>query len=177
MTLWQGRVGDDKPADELLAFTVSLPFDWRLASDDISGSRAHVRGLQRAGILADDDTKILLAALDHVEEELVAGTFVFRAEDEDVHTAIERRVTEIAGDAGAKLHTGRSRNDQVATDLRLWCKGALADVARRALELQSVLLSRAEAAGDAHLPGYTHLQRAQPVLLAHHLLAHLWALA
>jgi argininosuccinate lyase len=177
MTLWQGRFGDDKPADELLAFTVSLPFDWRLASDDITGSRAHVRGLQRVGILTEGETGILLAALDHVEEELVGGTFAFRAEDEDVHTAIERRVTEIAGEPGAKLHTGRSRNDQVATDLRLYCRRELTAIARRILDLQRTLAERAIEAGDAYLPGYTHLQRAQPVLLAHHLLAHAWALA
>ena len=99
------------------------------------------------------------------------------ASDEDIHTAVERRVTELAGPAGAKLHTGRSRNDQVATDLRLFTKRALASVAERVLSLQQVLLERADEAGDAYLPGYTHLQRAQPVLLAHHLLAHGWALA
>src|SRR2546430_6455420 len=118
MTLWQGRFGDDKPADELLAFTVSLPFDWRLASDDITGSRAHVRGLQKVGILTEAETGILLAALDHVEEELVGGTFAFRAEDEDVHTAVERRGTEMAGGAGAEVHTGRRRHHHGATDPR-----------------------------------------------------------
>ena len=102
---------------------------------------------------------------------------MFAAGDEDVHTAIERRVTELAGDVGAKLHTGRSRNDQVATDLRLWCRRRLTEVATEVLALQEVLLGRATEAGDAYLPGYTHLQRAQPVLLAHHLLAHGWALA
>ncbi|MBA3281868.1 MAG: argininosuccinate lyase, partial [Acidimicrobiia bacterium] len=97
--------------------------------------------------------------------------------DEDIHTAVERRVTELAGDAGAKIHTGRSRNDQVATDLRLYAKRVLVEVAEGVLALQEVLQSRAEEAGDAYLPGYTHLQRAQPVLLSHHLLAHGWALA
>src|SRR5207302_9368378 len=95
----------------------------------------------------------------------------------DIHTVVERRVTEIAGTAGAKLHTGRSRNDQVATDLRLWCKHELAEIVRRTIALQEVLLERADEAGDAYLPGYTHMQRAQPVLLAHHLLAHCWAFA
>src|SRR5207344_216641 len=114
---------------------------------------------------------------DTVEAEMSAGTFVFVPSDEDVHTAVERRVTELAGPAGAKLHTGRSRNDQVATDLRLWCKRELRSVAGRILELQAVLAARAAEVGDAALPGYTHLQRAQPVLLAHHLLAHGWALA
>ena len=96
--------------------------------------------------------------------------------DEDIHTAVERRVTDLAGPAGAKLHTGRSRNDQSATDVRLWCKRELLVVAHRIVQLQHVLLDRAEAAGQTYLPGYTHMQRAQPVLLAHHLLAHGWAL-
>jgi argininosuccinate lyase len=105
-----------------------------------------------------------------------SGEFAFVESDEDIHTAVERRVTEIAGPAGGKLHTGRSRNDQVATDLRLWCKRELLEVARGLYELQAVLLQRAEDAGETYLPGYTHLQRAQPVLLAHHLLAHGWAI-
>src|SRR5205823_7613778 len=109
--------------------------------------------------------------------ELGEGKFSFEPGDEDIHTAVERRVTEIAGDAGAKLHTGRSRNDQIATDLRLYCKRELLVIADRVIALQRVLLDRAMAAGEAYLPGYTHLQRAQPVLLAHHLLAHGWAMA
>jgi argininosuccinate lyase len=111
-----------------------------------------------------------------VAAELGGGTFAFAPSDEDIHTAVERRVTELAGAAGAKLHTGRSRNDQSATDVRLWCKRELMVVARRVVDLQVVLLQRADAAGEVYLPGYTHLQRAQPVLLAHHLLAHGWAL-
>jgi argininosuccinate lyase len=178
-TLWHGRFGAG-PAEELLAYTVSLPFDRRLWRDDITGSRAHVRGLARAGLLTDDERDVVLAALDTVDNEMADGTFVFVASDEDIHTAVERRVTEIAGAAGAKLHTGRSRNDQVATDLRLWCRRELRAVAARIIELQRVLLLRADEAGvgdDApYLPGYTHLQRAQPILLAHHLLAHAWAL-
>ncbi len=176
MTLWQGRFSAG-PAPALLAFSASLPFDRRLALDDVAGSRAHVRGLGRAGVLDDGEVAAVLAALDAVDAELEAGAFAFAPSDEDIHTAVERRVTELAGDAGAKLHTGRSRNDQVATDLRLWCKRELACVAGAVIELQEVLLERAVEAGDAYLPGYTHLQRAQPVLLAHHLLAHGWALA
>jgi argininosuccinate lyase len=175
-TLWHGRFGAG-PADELLAYTASLPFDQRLAADDIAGSRAHVRGLVRVGLLDADEASAVLAALDTVADELAAETFAFVPSDEDIHTAVERRVTELAGPAGAKLHTGRSRNDQVATDLRLWCKRELRAVAGRVLELQAVLAARADEVGDAALPGYTHLQRAQPVLLAHHLLAHGWALA
>jgi len=175
-TLWHGRF-EGGPADELLAFTVSLPFDQRLAPDDIAGSRAHARGLVRAGVLTDSECDAVLRALDQVGAELGEGSFAFVRTDEDIHTAIERRVTEIAGPAGAKLHTGRSRNDQVATDMRLYTKRMLLDVAGRVLTLQEVLLQRAVEAGDTYLPGYTHLQRAQPVTLAHHLLAHGWALA
>jgi argininosuccinate lyase len=175
-TLWHGRFAGG-PADELLAFTVSLDDDRRLAADDLAGSRAHVRGLVRAGILGDEEAGLVLAALDRVEDELKTGRFAFEPTDEDIHTAIERRVTALAGPAGAKLHTGRSRNDQVATDLRLWARRELAEVGRRVLRLQRTLLERAKDAGPAYLPGYTHLQRAQPVLLAHHLLAHGWAFA
>jgi len=173
--LWHGRFGDD-PADALMAFTASLPFDQRLAPDDIAGSRAHVKGLVRGGILDGDEAGAVLGALDRVETELADGTFAFQPSDEDIHTAVERRVTELAGPAGAKLHTGRSRNDQVATDLRLYTKRAMGEVGAGVLSLQRTLLDLAEQAGDAYLPGYTHLQQAQPVLLAHHLLAHGWAL-
>jgi argininosuccinate lyase len=174
-TLWHGRFSGG-PAVALMAYTVSLPFDQRLWPDDIAGSRAHVRGLARAGLLATDEADAVMGALDQVAAELGEGTFTFVESDEDIHTAVERRVTELAGAAGAKLHTARSRNDQVATDLRLWCKRELVAVAGLLVELQQVLLDRAEAAGHVYLPGYTHLQRAQPVLLAHHLLAHGWAL-
>jgi argininosuccinate lyase len=175
-TLWQGRFAGG-PADELLAFTASLPFDQRLAADDLDGSRAHVAGLTRAGILSQEEADLVRTALDRVGQELRKGTFAFEPGDEDIHTAIERRVTELAGPAGAKLHTGRSRNDQVATALRLWCKRELTGLAHRLVALQRVLLERAREVGPAYLPGYTHLQRAQPVTLAHHLLAHGWALA
>jgi argininosuccinate lyase len=176
VTLWEGRLGGGT-ADEVMAYTVSLAFDRRLAVDDLGASRAHVRGLGRAGILEASEVSILVAALERVEVEILGGAFEFRPEDEDIHTAVERRVTEIAGDVGAKLHTGRSRNDQVATDLRLYTRRALLQVAGLVVGLQEVLERRAVEAGDAYLPGYTHLQRAQPVLLAHHLLAHGWALA
>jgi argininosuccinate lyase len=176
MTLWHGRF-EGGPADALMAFTASLAVDRRLWRDDIAGSRAHVGGLARAGLLDAGERDAVLAALDAVERELSTDTFTFAASDEDIHTAIERRVTELAGAAGAKLHTARSRNDQVATDLRLWCKRELAGIATMVTALQRILLERAEADRASYLPGYTHLQRAQPVLLAHHLLAHGWALA
>jgi argininosuccinate lyase len=174
--LWHGRFGEG-PSDELLAFTVSLPYDRRLAADDLAGSRAHVAMLTRAGLLTDEERAIVMTALERVETELADGSFAFAPTDEDIHTAIERRVTEIAGDAGAKLHTGRSRNDQVALDLRLYLRREGRDQVRRITELQRVLLQRAEESNEIALPGYTHLQRAQPVLLAHHLLAHFWAFA
>src|SRR5215207_1663588 len=174
--LWHGRFGAE-PADELLAFTSSLAFDLRLAGDDITGSRAHVAMLAKVGLLTDDEANAVTTALDTVAKELTDGTFAFSPTDEDIHTAIERRVTELAGAAGAKLHTGRSRNDQVALDLRLYLRreGRVAAAAVHAL--QEVLVRRATDAGDTYLPGYTHLQRAQPVLLAHHLLAHFWSFA
>jgi argininosuccinate lyase len=176
MTLWEGRISAGM-ADAVAEFTVSLPFDRMLAVDDLAGSRAHVKGLGKAGILSDSEVHALLDALGIVEEEFETGAFVFAPGDEDVHTAVERRVTELAGDVGAKLHTGRSRNDQVATDLRLWCRRSLVAVGEEIMALQDTLAQRARDAADVYLPGYTHLQRAQPVLLAHHLLAHGWALA
>ena len=175
--LWHGRFSEG-PSDALLDFTVSLEFDRRLAFDDLDGSRAHVGMLERVGLLSGAEAEAVPAALDQVGQELHEGTFVFVPTDEDIHTAVERRVTELAGAAGAKLHTGRSRNDQVATDLRLYLQREGRVVARHTHELQEVLVARAVEAGDeVYLPGYTHLQRAQPVLLAHHLLAHFWALA
>jgi argininosuccinate lyase len=176
MTLWHGRLGDGT-ADVVMAYSNSLHFDQVLAFDDLAGSRAHVKGLGRGGLLTDDEVTQLLAALDQVERELAEAKFTFAPGDEDIHTAVERRVTEIAGDVGAKLHTGRSRNDQIATDLRLYTKRELRVVASEIIALQEVLLARAKEVGDSYLPGYTHLQRAQPVLLAHHLLAHAWALS
>jgi argininosuccinate lyase len=174
--LWHGRFGEE-PADALLAFTRSLDFDRRLAGDDIAGSRAHVAMLGRVGLLSGEEVAAVTTALDTVEKELAEGTFAFVPTDEDIHTAIERRVTDLAGSAGAKLHTGRSRNDQVALDLRLFVRREGRAVAGAVHELQGVLVRRATEAGDTYLPGYTHLQRAQPVLLAHHLLAHFWAFA
>ena len=177
--LWHGRFGSS-PAETLLKFTESLSFDKQLWRDDIVGSTAHVRGLVNAKIISVAEGEKIILALNTVATEMSSGKFEFVASDEDIHTAIERRVTQLAGDTGAKLHTGRSRNDQVATALRLWCKRELAQVAKLTLDLCDVLTTRANEAGwgaDAvYLPGYTHLQRAQPVLLAHHFAAHVWAM-
>ncbi len=174
-TLWHGRFSGG-PNEALQALNDSLPFDRRMYREDIAGSRAHVSMLASVGLLTADEADRIRTALDAVETELTDGELVFEATDEDIHTVVERRVTELVGSVGGKIHTGRSRNDQVASDLRLWTKAALTDVARRVLELQRTLLARAESVGEAYLPGYTHLQQAQPVGLAHHLLAHGWAL-
>ncbi|MEL7156093.1 MAG: argininosuccinate lyase [Actinomycetota bacterium] len=173
--LWHGRFAQG-PSEALMAYTESLSFDRRMAQHDVQGSRAHVRGLCRVGLLTEAEMTAILVALDTVAMELSSDQFQFAPGDEDIHTAIERRVTELAPDAGGKLHTGRSRNDQVATAFRLWVREALTTVAGDVLAFQEVLLQRAQDADGAYLPGYTHLQRAQPVLLAHHLAAHAWAL-
>ncbi len=175
-TLWSGRfVGG--PAEALQRLNDSLPFDRRMYREDINGSRAHVTMLADVGVLSDDELTQILDALEQVERELGSGEFVFAPSDEDIHTAVERRVTELSPEAGGKIHTGRSRNDQVATDLRLWTKRELHELAELVIAFQRTLLRRAEEVGDAYLPAYTHLQQAQPVTLAHHLLAHGWALA
>ena len=176
MTLWSTRM-NAPPAEEMMAFSASLAFDRRLAAADIEASIAHVHGLARAGIVEEKEATLLAEALSRSGDELAAGVFQFQPGDEDIHTAIERRVHELAGDVGAKLHTGRSRNDQVATALRIYLRRELARLAELVLDLQRTLARRAGEAGQTYLPGYTHLQRAQPVLLAHHLLAHGWALA
>lgn len=172
--LWAGRFGE-APSDELLVFTESLSVDQRLAQDDVDGTRAHVKMLARAGLLSDGERGALNEALDQIEDELRDSTFVFVGADEDIHSAIERRLIELAGATGRKVHAGRSRNDQSATDLRLYVRRVGRRLVEAIQDLQTVLVARAEEAGEAYLPGYTHLQRAQPVLLAHHLLAHFWA--
>jgi argininosuccinate lyase len=176
--LWHGRFSSG-PAEELLAFTESLSFDKRLWKDDIAGSLAHVKGLGHAGILPLSEVAQIETALKQVASEFANGTFEFVAGEEDIHTSIERRVTQIAGPVGGKVHTGRSRNDQCVTALRLWTKRELAALAERLIALCDVLTQRADLAGwgsdGVYLPGYTHVQRAQPVLLAHHLMAHAWA--
>src|SRR5918912_1168262 len=152
----------------------SIAVDWRLGPYDVAQSRAHVKMLAEAGIIDERDRDALLNGLDRVEEELEAGEFPFREDDEDIHMAIERRLTEIAGPVGGKLHTARSRNDQVATDVamytRAWAEVHIETIAR----LCSTLIDVAERHVDWPMPGYTHLQRAQPVYLAHHLLAYFW---
>src|SRR3984893_11764928 len=155
----------------------SIAFDRRLWPQDVAQSRAHARMLAAAGIMSDADRDALLAGLDAVAAELEEGRFPFSDEDEDIHMAIERRLTEIAGPVGGRLHTARSRNDQVVTDLSMYTRER-ATAAREAVgALMKTLVDRAEEHIDWPLPGYTHLQRAQPVYLGHHLLAYFWMLA
>ena len=154
----------------------SLGFDRRLWPQDLAQSRAHAEMLAARGIVSDADRDALLAGLDAVEAELRDGTFPFADGDEDIHMAIERRLTEIAGPVGGRLHTARSRNDQVVTDLALYTREAAARAAVACTELMGVLLTRAREHADSAMPGYTHLQRAQPVYLGHHLLAYFWML-
>jgi len=175
MTLWAGRFS--AAMDETLwNLSESYSFDHVLYAHDIEGSMAHVRGLQAAGLLTPEECATLLDTLATIRAEFDAGTFERRASDEDIHMAIERRATELAGAVGAKIHTSRSRNDQVATTLRLFTRDALGEIARQALALVATLVAVGEKNADAYLPGYTHLQRAQPVLLSHHLHAHAWSL-
>jgi argininosuccinate lyase len=175
MTLWAGRFS--AAMDETLwNLSESYSFDHVLYAHDIEGTMAHVRGLEVAGLLSAEECVTLLDTLEVVKAEFDEGTFERRDGDEDVHMAIERRATELAGAVGAKIHTARSRNDQVATTLRLFTRDALSEIARQSLALVTTLVAVGEENADACLPGYTHLQRAQPVLLSHHLQAHAWSL-
>jgi argininosuccinate lyase len=152
----------------------SIAFDWRLGPYDIEQSRAHAKMLAEAGIISPADRDELLNGLDRLAEELDSGEFPFREDDEDIHTAIERRLTEIAGPVGGKLHTARSRNDQVATDIAMFTRAHALGTVERLGFLQSTLVQLADRHLDWPMPGYTHLQRAQPVDLSHHLLAYFW---
>ena len=173
--LWKGRFEgalDPKVRD----FTASLELDKRLASHDVRGSIAHARMLGRQGVVTKEDAATLVGELERIAAEIAAGTLAWPADAEDVHSAIERVLTERAGAVGGKLHTGRSRNDQIALDLRLLVVEMLDQLDAALRTLARALVERAAAESDTVMPGYTHLQRAQPVSLAHHLLAHVEAL-
>jgi argininosuccinate lyase len=173
--LWGGRFTEG--ADPTAArFTGSLGFDRRLWRHDIVGSIAWAAALRRAGLLTEDERRAIVGGLEAVGGELESGRFVFRPELEDIHTNIERRLTELCGPVGGKLHTGRSRNDQIALDERLYLRDAAGDVDEGLRRSQAALVERAEQTVTAAMPGYTHLQRAQPVVLAHHLLAYVFML-
>ncbi|MCA1729695.1 MAG: argininosuccinate lyase, partial [Actinobacteria bacterium] len=172
--LWGGRFASS-PAEAFERLNASIPFDIRLAPYDIEGSVAHARMLGETGIVAGEESEELVRGLRTVLEEVESGRFSWTLSDEDVHTAVERRLREVVGDVALKLHTGRSRNDQVALDLHLFVGDAAERIKEGLLEAMRALVEVAGTHWDLVLPGYTHLQRAQPILLAHHLLAHFWA--
>ena len=162
-----------KEADNSAArYTASIPFDWRLYRHDIAGSIAHASMLARQGIIPAEEARAITDGLAAIGEEIEQGRFQFKPELEDIHMNIEARLIEKVGEVGGKLHTARSRNDQVALDLRLFAKEAIAETLLKLKEFQRALVTQAEANKDVIIPGYTHLQPAQPVLIAHHLLAY-----
>jgi len=170
-TAWSGRF-EEPVADFVLRYTASVGFDQRLAAADIDGSLAHAAMLARARIISDDDLAAIERGLAQIRSEIERGTFEWRLDLEDVHLNIEKRLTDLVGDAGKRLHTGRSRNDQVATDLRLWLRGELDRIVVAVRALQRALVAQAERHAATIMPGFTHLQVAQPVTFGHHLLAY-----
>ena len=174
--LWAGRFATP-PAPEAHALGRSLHFDVRLAAQDVRAGIAHAGALEAAGLLTSEDASGLVDALRTVGVAIADGTFVFDDADEDVHSAIERGVTDLVGDLGARLHAGRSRNDLVVTDVRLWLLEAARRIDGLATMLLRTLVERAREQADTVVPGTTHARLAQPVTLGHHLLAHAWALS
>lgn len=176
ISLWGGRFTGG-PDQALSRLSVSTHFDWRLAPDDIAGSRAHATALAGVGLLSERQLADLLDALDRLEADVVSGAFQAGADDEDVHTALERGLLERAGaDLGGRLRAGRSRNDQIAALIRRYLRREGRHIVALTLNLVDALLDQAEAAGEAVMPGRTHMQHAQPVLIAHQLAAHAWPL-
>ena len=175
MALWGGRF-EGGVAEGTQEFGASLPVDHHLFREDIAGSKAHAQMIAAQGIISEEDRDRICAGLDAIGADIEAGDFVFDIRDEDIHMAIESELTRRIGDAGKRLHTGRSRNDQVATDTRLAAKRLSREMMEAVVGLREALIAAAEAHPTAILPGYTHLQHAQPVLLAHHLLAYAWML-
>ena len=173
MALWSGRF-EEGVSEFTQEYGASLPVDKAMYKQDIAGSKAHATMLAAQGVISQEDAQAICAGLDEIERTIDVGEFVFDINDEDIHMAIEKVLTANIGEAGARLHTGRSRNDQVATDSRLFakhlCDGLMSDF----VELREVLLKLAEENFDVILPGYTHLQHAQPVLFSHHMLAYFW---
>ncbi len=169
--MWGGRFAA-QPADAMQAINASIDVDKRLWREDIEGSKAHAAMLAAQGIITAEDNAAIQAGLDQIAAEIVEGTFEFKVALEDIHLNIEARLTERIGEAGKRLHTGRSRNDQVATDFKLWTMRAAREAADGLRALQKVLLRQAETHADWVMPGFTHLQTAQPITLGHHLLAY-----
>jgi len=176
VTLWGGAFSG--PTDDAVRrLNDSLRFDWRLYDVDITGSIAWAEALVGAGVLTESEYEVLAGGLERVRAEFAGGTFASAPGDEDIHTAVERRLGELVGDVAGKLHTGRSRNDQVATDVLLWLLGAREALEAALLDLAGALVEQAKSAGGAIMPGYTHFQPAQPLAAAHWWLSHFWALA
>ena len=169
--MWGGRFSG-KPAELMQAINVSIGFDKRLAAQDLAGSRAHAAMLQSVGVITSEDAAAIQHGLGQIEAEIEAGTFPFRDEFEDIHMNVEARLRELIGPAAGRLHTARSRNDQVALDFRMWVRDACARTADQIQALQRALIAKAEAHADAVMPGFTHLQPAQPVTFGHHLRAY-----
>jgi argininosuccinate lyase len=175
MPLWGGRfIGKTDP--RAWAFNSSIGFDKRLAHHDVNGSLAWANAIQKVGVLTRAECDKICQGLHVIDSELADASFIYKDGDEDIHTAIERRLSELIGDLAGKLHTGRSRNDQVVTDFRLWMIESISEIITMLAGLQRVLLKRAEQDLNLIMPGYTHLQRAQPVLLGHWWLSHFWPL-
>ncbi len=176
MALWSGRFTENV-SEFTQRFGASLPVDKALYAQDIAGSKAHANMLAKVGVISEEDAQLIVAGLDRVKADIESGDFSFDINDEDIHMSVEKALTADIGDAGARLHTGRSRNDQVATDTRLYAKQRATDLMRANVALRHALIGQAEANFDVILPGYTHMQHAQPVLFSHHMLAYVWMLA
>lgn len=176
MALWSGRFTENV-SEFTQRFGASLPIDKALYAQDIAGSKAHARMLGEQGVISKDDVALIERGLDNIKDRIEAGNFPFDINDEDIHMSIEKALIQDIGEAGARLHTGRSRNDQVITDTRLFAKKRCGDLMRANLALRHELVKQAEKNFDVILPGYTHMQHAQPVLLSHHLLAYAWMLS
>src|SRR5690606_37330428 len=176
VSLWGGRFTGG-PSDALAALSKSTHFDWRLAPYDLAGSRAHARVLHRAGLLSDEHLRTMLDGLGRLLDDVRSGAFAPAETDEDVHTALERGLIERVGpDVGGRLRAGRSRNDQVAAQFRMYLRDQARLLGAKVLDVVRALAEQAERHPSVAMPGRTHLQHAQPVLLAHHLQAHAWAL-
>ena len=175
MALWSGRF-EEGVSEFTQRFGASLPVDKALYAQDIAGSRAHAHMLAARGVISEEDAAAIDAGLSRIKARIDAGTFPFDINDEDIHMSVERALIEDIGDAGARLHTGRSRNDQVATDTRLFAKKRCEDLMAANVVLRHALVKQAEDHFDVVMPGYTHLQHAQPVLFSHHMLAYVWML-
>ncbi len=175
MKLWGGRFSEE--TDSLVnRFNASLPFDIRLSEEDIKASKAWANGLVGAGVLNENEAETIVSGLEQVRREIEEGAIAIQPEDEDIHTLVERRLTQIIGPVAGKLHTGRSRNDQVVTDFRLWVMRSIDHLQGELVDLKQALLNSARSNLDLPLPGYTHLQHAQPVTWGHWALSHFWPL-